>query len=102
MQRCGDAVEALEFTDRGHSWTAAGSRADDGEGLGGALAADPVDVEPAVALEILEGSGGQRSEDPVDPPAVEPELAEHRLQRADVVTAQVGGQQLERAVTETP
>ena len=70
--------------------------------LRGASAADPVDVEPAVALEVLERSGGERSEDAVDAPAVEPELAEHRLQRADVVTAQVGGQQLEWAVAETP
>ena len=69
------------------------------DGLG---AADPVDVEPAVALEVRQGAGRRRAEDPVDAAAVEPEPAERGLQLADVVAAQVRGDESQRAVTEPP
>ena len=44
----------------------------------------------------------ERAEDGVDPAAVEAELAEQRLQRADVVAAQVRREQLQWTVTEAP
>ena len=93
----GDAVESLELPDRRHSRPAAGSRADDRQRLRRARAADAVDVESAIALEVLQRPGSERSEDAVDPSAVEAELAEHRLQRADVVATKVGSEQLQRA-----
>jgi len=53
-------------------------------------------------LKVLECPRGERAEDPVDPPAVEPETTELALQRGDIVAAEVRGDQLQRSVTEPP
>ena len=68
----------------------------------GRRAAHTVDVDAAVALEVLEGAGGGRPEDAVDAPAVEAEPAERGLQPADVVAAQVRGDEAQRTVTRLP
>ena len=57
----------------------------------GLEAADAVGVQAAVALELGERDRGERAEDAVDPPGVEAESAETRLQLGDVVAAQVMG-----------
>jgi hypothetical protein len=70
--------------------------------VNGVVAAHAVGREPDVALEVVEGAGGERSEDAVDPTGVEPEAPEPPLQLGDVVTAQVGGAVVQEAVAEVP
>ena len=76
-----------EHADPGSGTRLAGEAVEVADRLG---PADAVDRQAAVALEPLERPGGQRSEDPVDLPAVEPEPAEAGLEVGDVVAAQVG------------
>jgi hypothetical protein len=72
------------------------------EGVDGVVAADAVGREADVALEVVEGAGGERSEDAVDPTGVEPEATEPPLQLGDVVTPEVGGAVVQEAVAEVP
>ena len=102
LQRGADGAELLELADRRHAGPGAGAGAVDLEGPDGRRSADAVDVEAAVALEVLERRGGGRPEDAVDPAAVEAEAAEPGLQRADVVAALERRHQPQRAVTEAP
>ena len=97
-----DAVESFELADRRHPRPAAGTRADDGERLRCSRATDAVDVEAAIALEVFQRTGSERSEDAVDASAVEAEPTELRLQRADVVATKVGSEQLQRPVAQSP
>src|SRR5687768_2430161 len=73
--------------------------AQDAYGLG---PAHSVGRRAAVGLEVHERPGGARSEDPVDPTAVEPEPVEERLELGDVVAAQVRRREQEVAIAELP
>src|SRR5262249_42472692 len=72
------------------------------QGLDGLVAADTVGRQADVALELLEGTSRQRTEDPIDAAGVESKPAETLLQGDDVVTAQVRRPVIEGAVTEAP
>ena len=94
--------QALQLAHRRHPRTAPGLPGEHLECLHRVGAAHRVDVQPGVALEVLQRTRRARPEDPVDTTAVESDPRQGRLELADVVTAQVGRHQDEQAVTETP
>jgi hypothetical protein len=53
-------------------------------------------------LELLQRLRRRRPEDPVDPPAVEAEAPQQRLQLSDIVAPQERRHQSERTITEAP
>lgn len=59
-------------------------------------------AQPAAALEVLERSGGEGTEDPVDLAAIETEVGEPGLEQADIVSPLVGRGVEQQPVTEFP
>ena len=70
--------------------------------MDGVVPADAVGGQADVALEVVQGARRQRSEDAVDAPGVEAEVAQAPLQFGDVVAAQVGGTVVQEAVAQVP
>ena len=101
-QRGAEAAETFEFAQRRHAGAAARMGAVDVEGTGGRGAEHAVGLQPTVALKVFERPGREGAEDAVDASAVETESAELALQRGDIVATHVGGDQLQRTVTEAP
>ena len=102
LERRGDGAQPLQLADGRDSRTGPGAGAVDLQGAHRGGPAHAVDIDAAVALEVLERGGGRRSEDAVDPAAVEPEATERPLQPADVIATQVRCDEPQRAVTGLP
>jgi hypothetical protein len=95
-------AQALTFPYSGNSWAGAGLGAHHSQCSDRVGAADPIGCGAAVRLELFEGPGGAGPEDPVDPPAVEAESAEPRLQLGDIVATQVRRRQEQQPITKVP
>lgn len=101
-ERAGVSRELLQLAHRGHAWPGPGLAGQDVERTDGVDAADPVDRQAAVVLEVRHRVCRARSEDPVDPAGVESEARQERLDLGDVVAAEVGCREQEQAVAEPP
>ena len=119
-ERAGHAAQPAALADRdvaaaqgGGSVTQGGPGPDGGDQSGllvatlqthqlleGGAADDPVDRQPGVALELVEGPHRGVPEDPVDPARIETQRAQALLQLGHVVTPQHRSPAVEEAVTE--
>jgi hypothetical protein len=100
-QGTGRLAQALALPDLGHHLLTLDPGSDPRESLEGFPAADAVNGEAGVALEVPQGLVGERSEDAVDPAGIEAEAPEHALKGGDVVAPQHAAAVIEQAVAET-
>ncbi len=101
-ERSGGCCERLEFTDGSDTRSVPGLPGEYLEGHHRGVAADAVDVQPAVVLEVFHGPCCRWAQDPVDTTGIEADPGQRRLQLGDVVASQIGRHEHEQPVAECP